>query len=90
VKPRPATPDMLGERWGCSAETVRQMVKRGELRGFRVGRMIRIPWDAVEELEACKTSPTTVSGSGSATPTPALANGSGVTLRHARQKLERS
>lgn len=25
---RPWTPDMLAERWGCSAETVRQMVRR--------------------------------------------------------------
>ncbi len=48
---RPMTPEMLAERWMVSAETVRQLVKRGELRGFRVGRMIRIPADAVEEYE---------------------------------------
>lgn len=53
--PRPLTPDMLAERWQCSAETIRQMVKAGDLRGFRVGRMIRIPWDAVEEIE-CRQS----------------------------------
>ncbi|HBM58790.1 MAG TPA: hypothetical protein DD444_06335 [Citreicella sp.] len=52
---RPMTPEMLAERWHCSAETVRQMFKRGDLRGFRVGRMIRIPFDAVEEYE-CQTS----------------------------------
>lgn len=49
--PKPFTADMLAERWECSAETVRQLYKRGELRGFRVGRMIRIPLDAVEEYE---------------------------------------
>lgn len=48
---RPLNPEMLAERWSCSAETVRQMFHRGDLRGFRVGRMIRIPWDAVEEVE---------------------------------------
>lgn len=48
---RPYTPDSLAERWGVSAETVRQLVKRGELPGFRVGRMIRIPVQAVEEFE---------------------------------------
>ncbi|GAB5434749.1 MAG: hypothetical protein EpisKO_41190 [Epibacterium sp.] len=53
--PRPFTPDQLGERWGCSGETIRQMVKRGELRGFRIGRMIRIPQKEVEEFE-CQTS----------------------------------
>lgn len=41
--PPPFTPDMLAERWQCSAETVRQLIKRGELRGFRVGRMMRVP-----------------------------------------------
>ncbi|MHC9236966.1 helix-turn-helix domain-containing protein [Pseudooceanicola sp. 502str34] len=52
---RPFTPELLADRWQCSSETIRQMVKRGDLRGFRVGRMIRIPLDAVEELE-CQTS----------------------------------
>ncbi|WP_146227559.1 excisionase family DNA-binding protein [Pseudoroseicyclus aestuarii] len=53
---RPYTADTLAERWECSAETVRQMFKRGELRGFRVGRMIRIPAEVVEEHEQCQTS----------------------------------
>lgn len=55
LPPRPMTAEMVAERWQCSAETVRQMVKRGELRGFRVGRMIRVPVDAVEEME-CQQS----------------------------------
>jgi len=52
--PRPFTPDGLADRWDCSAETIRQMVKRGELQGFRVGHMIRIPYRAVEKME-CQT-----------------------------------
>lgn len=34
---RPFTPEALAERWDCSAETIRQMIHRGELAGFRVG-----------------------------------------------------
>lgn len=49
---RPFTPDQLAERWDCSAETIRQMVKRGDLYGFRIGRLIRIPYAGVEAHEA--------------------------------------
>jgi excisionase family DNA binding protein len=44
----------LAERWGCSAEKVRQMFHRGELAGFRLGKLIRIPSNEVERFEvAC-------------------------------------
>ena len=52
---RAMTPEMVAERWKCSAETVRKMVKRGELHGFRVGRMIRITQNAIEDYE-CRQS----------------------------------
>lgn len=42
---RPFTCDTLADRWGCSAETIRQMVVSGRLPGFRVGRMIPV-WPA--------------------------------------------
>lgn len=51
---RPFTPDTLAERWQCSAETVRQMLRDGRLRGFRVGRMFRLPADAVDDYEEGK------------------------------------
>lgn len=51
----PFTPETLAERWGCSGETVRQMVRSGQLPGFRVGRMIRISVIAVEEHEKCQS-----------------------------------
>lgn len=51
---RPFTPETLAERWQCSAETVRQMVRDGRLRGFRVGRMFRIPADVVDAFEEGK------------------------------------
>lgn len=85
--PRPVTPDMLADRWQCSAETVRQMVKRGELRGFRVGRMIRIPWDAVEEME-CQRSQSDGCAAGSASPgsTRQQESGGAISIRHARAR----
>ncbi|WP_394707787.1 helix-turn-helix domain-containing protein [Roseovarius pacificus] len=49
---RPYTPDMLAERWQCSAESVRLLCHSGELRSFRIGRMFRIPADAVDEYES--------------------------------------
>ncbi|WP_143092441.1 helix-turn-helix domain-containing protein [Sulfitobacter brevis] len=52
---RPFTPETLAARWDCSAETVRQMVHRGDLSAFFVGRMIRIPHHYVEAYE-CQRS----------------------------------
>ncbi|GGA13779.1 MULTISPECIES: helix-turn-helix domain-containing protein [Salipiger] len=49
--PRPYTPDDLAARWGCSGETVRNMIREGELPAFRVGRMYRIRPEIVEEYE---------------------------------------
>jgi excisionase family DNA binding protein len=53
---KPFTPESLGERWSCSAEKVRQMVHRGELLGFRLGKLIRIPAVEVERFE-CALQP---------------------------------
>lgn len=87
--PRPFTPEILAARWQCSAETVRQMVKRGELRGFRVGRMIRIPADAVEEME-CHRSASDASEADfvSTGPTP-MVSGSVISLRHAPERQQK-
>jgi excisionase family DNA binding protein len=50
-KARPFTPETLAERWSCSAEKVRQMIHRGELAGFRLGKLFRIPAVEVERYE---------------------------------------
>lgn len=47
----PYTPATLAQRWACSDETIRQMIARGELRAFRVGKMWRIPAKIVEDME---------------------------------------
>ena len=65
------SPKTLGTRWGCSAETVRQMVKRGELTSFRAGpKLIRIPAQEVERFE-CQNTGLLSTEASSASPTPA-------------------
>ena len=34
---KPFTPDTLADRWECSPETIRQMIRNGTLLGFRTG-----------------------------------------------------
>lgn len=56
----PSTRAALSPRNACGSEAMLgrndpQMVKHGDLRGFRVGRMIRIPIESVEKHE-CQTS----------------------------------
>lgn len=36
----------------CHPETVRRLIRRGELRAVRVGRLIRVPREAVTEFLA--------------------------------------
>lgn len=54
--PRPFSPETLADRWGCSAEKVRLMYRNGELPGFRLGKLIRIPAAEVERFE-CQNTP---------------------------------
>ena len=54
----PFTPESLGERWGCSGQKIRNMFHSGELAGFRLGKLIRIPAIEVERYE-CASTPIT-------------------------------
>jgi excisionase family DNA binding protein len=58
---KPFSPETLAERWNCSAEKVRQMVHQGELGGFRLGKLIRIPAIEVERIECLDSNHTTPS-----------------------------
>ena len=50
---RPYSPETLAERWGCTPSHVRKMVRRGDLRAFRLGgKLLRIPAVEVERIEA--------------------------------------
>jgi excisionase family DNA binding protein len=86
--PRPFTPDTLAARWGCSSETIRQMIKAGRLPCFRAGRrLFRIPAAAVEEFEQCQTSASAVSGAASAsTGSTPEEHGDVISLRHATER----
>ena len=53
---RPYSPQTLAERWGCSAEKIRIMVKNGELASFTLGKLIRIQEWEVERYE-CQSTP---------------------------------
>lgn len=53
---RPLSPEQVAEIWGCSANHVRSLIHRHELRAFRLGpRLLRIPPDAIAEFEQCQT-----------------------------------
>ena len=66
---RPYSPETLADRWGCSSEKVRQMFHLGELNGFRLGKLIRIPANEVERIECQNTDWSSIEGN-SASPTP--------------------
>jgi len=66
---KPYSPETLAERWGCSSEKVRLMYKDGELAGFRLGKLIRIPADEVERYE-CQNTGWSSTEANSALPTP--------------------
>lgn len=53
----PLTIEDLAERWRCSAQTVRDLIKRGELRAFRLGSVFRITEQAVLDYEATAMGP---------------------------------
>lgn len=59
---KPFTVAALAERWTCSPQTIRNMVNDGSLPAIRYGRMIRIPFQIVEEIEQCGLSDTEASG----------------------------
>jgi excisionase family DNA binding protein len=61
---KPFSPQSLAERWGCSAEKVRQMVRRDELAGFRLGKLIRIAAIEVERYECLNTASSSTESNG--------------------------
>lgn len=57
------TPATLAEAWGCSEQHVRNLLNRGELEFFRLGkRLIRIRGEAVEKYQCRMTDHTRLPG----------------------------
>jgi len=48
--------ETLAARWGVSAATVRNLVRSGQLKAFRIGRQIRIRPEQVDAYEASTTT----------------------------------
>lgn len=63
---RPFSPETLADRWGCSAEKVRRMYHNGELAGFRLGKLIRIPSAEVDRVECQSLTESSATEDGSA------------------------
>ena len=57
----PYSVSTLAARWGCSKRQITNMVKRGELRGFRVGALLRFTVGEVEAYE-CGTGSQSTKG----------------------------
>ena len=49
TRPVVHTPDTLAALWCVSGSTIRNLIKRGELRAVRIGSQYRITSDAVED-----------------------------------------
>lgn len=41
----------LAQRWQCSTDAIYDMVRRGDIKSFRVGKAIRFTAEAVAEYE---------------------------------------
>lgn len=50
----PFSPKTLGERWGCSSQHIRNMIRTGEIPAFSIGKLFRIPADWVFAHEQAK------------------------------------
>jgi excisionase family DNA binding protein len=83
---KPFSPESLAERWACSAEKVRQMFHRGELAGFRLGKLIRISAAEVERYECSQqvTNSFNLSPTEESLPSPLDAEKTDVEFRLAR------
>ena len=80
---KPLSVEAVAERWGTSRTFVYSLVQSGELSAFRLGKLWRIPFSAVEdyELQALHIAPATV-------PTPNNSQPQDVrrVMRHARMR----
>ena len=83
------TINALAERWGCSGETVRSMILRGDLPAFRVGRAYRITAQVVEDHECGTIASEGSKGAGSSYGMRKMEGAGGIALRLRRDNLRR-
>src|SRR6187549_3694119 len=86
VSARPMTVEQVAQHWGCSDNHVRNLIHRGELKAFRLGRrMFRISPDAIGEYEKCQLQTTTgldASTADSVSPGGRMESGDVIVLTH--------
>ncbi len=70
----------LAERWGCSKDTIRSMLRRGELPSFKLGgKLDRIRADEVEKYE-CRNIPSNDTGEPSPSSGPRATDATAIRL----------
>lgn len=52
----------LAERWDCSDQHIRNLIKRGDLPAFTAGHILRVPMKVIEAIESCGLSDTEANG----------------------------
>ena len=53
--PNVYSPRSLAMSWGCSEQHVRNLINNGQLRAFRIGKLLRIEPKAVEDYQCQNT-----------------------------------
>ena len=89
---RAMTPYQVANIWGCSPNHVRNLINRGELRAFRLGkRLFRIPAEAIGEYEKCQMN-TELDASKDDTSLPggSTASGAVIVLTHSPERKPRA
>ncbi|TQM94129.1 helix-turn-helix domain-containing protein [Roseinatronobacter monicus] len=86
---RPLNPEQLADRWSCSAEMVRKLVKQGKLDGFRVGSLYRILSDSILEYEKCQNSKSDACAGDTAFLGRPKESGAVISLRHSPETKQR-
>lgn len=77
---QPYSPATLAQRWGCSTTLIYDLLNAGTLKGFRLGKLWRIPADAVEEYESSPPTGTAATELGEAPAEPAMQAGAATRL----------
>ena len=54
-RPNVYSPRTLANSWGCSERHIRNLINNGQLRAFRVGKLLRIEPKAVEDYQCRNT-----------------------------------
>ena len=46
------TVNEVSDRWGCDPQLVYRRIRRGHIKAFKVGALLRIPADEIDRIEA--------------------------------------